>query len=217
MHWNTGIGAHMYMHDREVSAVSLYLQCLLPPDLQQQQPLQTVGHGLQSPLREFLHPQPSTVRRPCPLIQADEREVGPIRWHGGTGELGEEVGADPGAATEESVPGRQHGRLQVRQLSEEAASDGGQLDAGLSQQSSDGLQRGGGAVCLLLELQLPQLHGLRSSAVALTGKQTHSYKLSVLWRNFTFGGNGPFSYFNHSKVLSVYLLILLYYKVVLRS
>ncbi|TNN80280.1 hypothetical protein EYF80_009605 [Liparis tanakae] len=134
------------------------------PDLQQQQPLQTVGHGLQSAVRERLHLQPAAVRQPRPLVQGDKREERPIGRHGGTGELREEVGAYPGPAAEEGVSRRQDGRLQVGQVSEEAASDGRQLDAGFSQESADGLQGGRGPVVRLLsESQLSQLDSLGSS------------------------------------------------------
>ena len=147
----------------------VYLKSFLPPDLQQQQPLQTVGHRPQSPLRELLHCQPSPVGHPCSLIQADEWEVRPIRWHGGTGELREEVGVDPRVATKESVSGHQHKRLQMGQVSEEAAPNGWQLDAGFSQESSYSLEgRRGVMVLLLMELQLPQLYSLRSSTVAFS-------------------------------------------------
>lgn len=59
------------------------------------------------------------------------------------------------------------------QVSEEAATYGRQLDAGFSQEGSDSLERGRGAVlCFLLESQLSQLYSLWTSAVALAGKQT---------------------------------------------
>lgn len=132
-----------------------------------------MGHRLQGALREVLHRQPAPVGQTCPLIQADKGEERPIRRHGGTGELRQEMGADPGVAAEESVSRRQHKWLEVGQVSEEAAAYGRQLDAGFSQQGSNCLQRGRGALArFLLESQLAQLDGLRSSAVSLSGKQT---------------------------------------------
>lgn len=81
------------------------------------------------------------------------------------------MGVDPRVAAIHYISGHQYKWLQVGQVSEEAASDGWQLDTGFSQETSDSLERGGGVmVCLLLEFELPQLYSLRSSTVALSGK-----------------------------------------------
>lgn len=91
--------------------LKLHLQSLLSPDLQQQQPLQTVGHQLQRPLRKLLHRQHSAAGNPGSLVQADQRQERPIRRQRWTGELWEEMRFDPRAAAEESVSGQQHRRL----------------------------------------------------------------------------------------------------------
>lgn len=147
--------------------MSLYLECLLSPDLQHQQPLQTVGHRLQCALRKRLHFQPSTVRHARLVVEAHQWEERPIRWQGGAGELREEVGCDPWAAAQQSVPGRQHGRLQMSQVSEEASSYGRKLDARVTQQSSHCLERRRCVLCLLLEFEFPQLYSLRPTTVSL--------------------------------------------------
>lgn len=149
--------------------LSVYLQSLLPPDLQQQQPLQTVGHRLQRPLRKLLHRECPTIRHPCSLIQVDERKERPVGWQRGASELWEEVGSDPRAAPKESILGRENGRLQMGQVSEEAASYGRQLVAGFSQESTDRLERGRRLpLCVRVKFQLTELYSLGSSTVALS-------------------------------------------------
>lgn len=153
----------------------MYLQSLLPPHLQHQQPLQTVRHRLQSSSRKLLHSQASTCRHPRALVQADERQERPVGGYRGTRELREEMGADPRAAALEGVSGLEHRRLQVGEVGEEAAPYGGQLGAGFSQDGAHRLEpRRGVEGGVLLQLQLLQLHGLRASAVSLPANHTSS-------------------------------------------
>lgn len=129
-----------------------------------------MGDRLQRALRKLLHLQPSAARHTRPFVEAHQRNEGPIRRQSRAGELGEEVGFHPRGAAQQSVPGRQHERLQVSQVSEEASSYGRELDTRFSQQSPHCLERRRGVLlALLLELELTQLYSLGPTAVSLPG------------------------------------------------
>lgn len=152
----------------------MYRQSVLPPDLQHQQPLQTVSHRLQSSMRKLLHSQASTRRHPRSLVQADEGQKRPVRGYSGAAEFWKEMGANPWVTALESVSGREHCLLQMGQVSEEAAPYGGQLGAGFSQESAHSLEGGSGAeVWTLLKLELLKLHSLWSSTVSLPANHTN--------------------------------------------